>query len=260
MFFLSHRRKLSTLKCSDTKDVIKTIKRAGKTYMKPSDKPGGSDKWHNGCWPTGLLIRRPSWFPSLWHPAHTHARSDVFSGSLINFTVVCRVPSEGVSWRGRDSIGRPLPHPRFGCLIGPPAASSQMNGTLLTPNLCRPWSVPHLGGTCATGCGGEEGGGEHPLVFFLSSWRLMEAEAWAAWGNRRQNVWFDFVLASHHPFTFQLLWPCLCFVQAPFLYFFVLLNISTLVFFARLIMKKNDSKKEKRKTTNIFWSVRSNLL
>lgn len=51
-----------------------------------------------------------------------------------------------------DSIGRPLPHPCLGCLIGPPAASSQMKGTLLTPNLCRPLSIPHLSSTCATGC------------------------------------------------------------------------------------------------------------
>lgn len=87
--------------------------------------------------------------PFTWH---THTYCNIFSGSLINFTVVCRVPSQEVSLRGCDSIGRPLPHPRLGCLIGPPAASSQMNGTLLTPNLCRPWSVPHLSSTCSTGC------------------------------------------------------------------------------------------------------------
>lgn len=92
----------------------------------------------------------------LWHVTHTYR--DIFSGSLINFTVVCRVPSEEVSLRGCDSIGRPLPHPRLGCLIGPPAASSQMKGTLLTPNLCRPWSVPHLSSTCTTGCRRERRG------------------------------------------------------------------------------------------------------
>lgn len=149
----------------------------------------------------------------LWHASHTYC--DIFSGSLINFTVVCRVPSERVSWRGCDSIGRPLPPTRFGCLIGPPAASSQMNGTLLTPNLCRPWSVPHLGSTCATGCRRERR--EYPLVFFLSSWRLMEAEAWTAWGNRRHNFWLNFVQAlfsfsssllpsdSYDPFLFVFL-------------------------------------------------------
>lgn len=42
---------------------------------------------------------------------HTHTRRHLFGGSLINFTVVCRVPSEGVSWRGRDSIGRPPSSP-----------------------------------------------------------------------------------------------------------------------------------------------------
>lgn len=111
-------------------------------------------------------------------------QGDIFSGSLPNFTLVCRVPSERVSRRGSDSIGRPLPHPCFGCLIGPPAVSTQMNGTLLTPNLCRLWYVLHLSSSYTAGCRREE----YPLVFFLSSWRLMEAEPRFAWGNRRHHV------------------------------------------------------------------------
>lgn len=163
----------------------------------------------------------------LWHVTHTYR--NIFSGSVINFTVVCRVPSEEVSLRGCDSIGRPLPHPRLGCLIGPPAASSQMKGTLLTPNLCRPWSVPHLSTTCAAECReGRERGGEYPFVFFLSLRRFMETEAWTAWGNRRQDVWFHFVQALFSSVTSS----ASLFLQPPSLFvFFVLLFDSWIYIF-----------------------------
>lgn len=72
-----------------------------------------------------------------------------------------------------------------------------MKGTPLTPNLCRLWSVPHLGSVYATGCRDERQG--VPICFLLVIMEVMEAEAWTAWGNKRHNVWFHFVLALYSP-------------------------------------------------------------
>lgn len=65
---------------------------------------------------------------------------------------------------------------------------------------CDPFSTS----AARTPLGAGEGGEEHSLVFFLSSWRLMEAEPWTAWGSRRHNVWIRSVqdlrsFPSSHP-------------------------------------------------------------
>lgn len=78
-----------------------------------------------------------------------------------------------------------------------------MKGTLLTPNLCRLWSVPHLGSTCTTGCNG--GRGEVSVCFLLV---IVEVNGRRGMSRlRKQKMEYLVSLCASSPFLCHPLMP-----------------------------------------------------